>query len=320
MAGILKEAMWVHGTSVSIEGPSQIESVWRAGFYTRIIGKPNTTNWLQFHIPTPVIVKGKRLMVDSAMLRYRCGSPAAALDAVHVYDGERRIAAHDALNRSPGSAFTFERFDVRGKPDVLWGTGISVGVRFGSGSAEQRTIEFSSVGIDFNLYETINVHVKVLNTPNLAIDTMFDSMREVYEPIGIRVVRASNETLNLPLLQVCDVGTCVRGSTTAEQDTLFANRNNAGANDVVIYFVQALNPPAFGCAAHPAGRPGAVVAQIATRWTMAHEIGHVLGLVHVTDNDRLMTGNGTNNITNPPPDLVASEITTMRSSPLTINP
>lgn len=181
-------------------------------------------------------------------------------------------------------------------------------------------MEFSSAGIDFNLYETINVHVKVLTTPNLAIDTMFDAMREVYEPAGIRVVRASDETLNLPLLNICDVGECRRGTTTAEQNTLFGNRNNVGANHVVIYFVQALNPPAFGCAAHPGGRPGAVVAQTATRWTMAHEIGHVLGLNHVDDNNRLMTGNGTNGITNPPPDLTAGEITTMRNSALSINP
>jgi hypothetical protein len=31
----------------------------------------------------------------------------------------------------------------------------------------------------------------------------------------------------------------------------------------------------------------------------------------------LMTGNGTANITNPPPDLIASECSTMDSSPLT---
>jgi hypothetical protein len=53
---------------------------------------------------------------------------------------------------------------------------------------------------------------------------------------------------------------------------------------------------------------------------MGHEVGHVLGLSHVNNNDRLMTGNGTANITNPPPDLSSSEITTMRNSSLTVNP
>jgi hypothetical protein len=81
--------------------------------------------------------------------------------------------------------------------------------------------------------------------------------------------------LNLPALNDCDVGTC-SGTTTAEQDQLFANRNNVGANDVVAYFVRSTVPAFNGCASFPAGRPGAVVAQGATQWTLGHEIGHVL--------------------------------------------
>lgn len=63
--------------------------------------------------------------------------------------------------------------------------------------------------------------------------------------------------------------------------------------------------------------PACVVVRGATQWTLAHEVGHVLGLRHVNDNDRLMTGNGTGNITNPPPDLVSSEVGTMGNSPYT---
>jgi len=50
---------------------------------------------------------------------------------------------------------------------------------------------------------------------------------------------------------------------------------------------------------------------------MGHEIGHVLGLSHVNDNNRLMTENGTGNITNPPPDLISTEVNTMRGNALT---
>ena len=104
------------------------------------------------------------------------------------------------------------------------------------------------------------------------------------------------------------------GSVTGEQTNLFNNRNNAGPTDVVVYFVRSTVPPFNGCAAYPATRPGAVVAQGATKWTLAHEVGHVLGLFHVNDNNRLMTGNGTSNITNPPPDLISTEVNTMRVS------
>jgi hypothetical protein len=148
---------------------------------------------------------------------------------------------------------------------------------------------------------------------------MVQNMIQVYNTVGIRVEHVSNETLDLDdtFLDI-DVGTCTRGSTTAEQDELFQNRNNAGPNDVVVYFVRSTNPVFNGCATFPSGRPGAVVSSFASQWTLAHEVGHVLGLGHVDDNDRLMTGNGTFNITNPPPDLIASEASRMQSSALTV--
>lgn len=167
--------------------------------------------------------------------------------------------------------------------------------------------------------QTVRLHVKVLTAPDIPVETLMHNTREVYAAAGIDVEWLSTETLNLPALNDVDVGDCIMGSTTPEQQQLFAHRNNAAANDVVVYFVRSTDPPYNGCAAHPAGRPGAVVVQGATQWTFAHEIGHVLGLSHVGNNDRLMTGGGTSNITNPPPDLAASEGATMTASPLTIN-
>jgi len=145
---------------------------------------------------------------------------------------------------------------------------------------------------------------------------MITSMQRVYETVGIRVHQASTESLNLPALNYIDVGGCTMGSVTAEQTQLFGNRNNAGPQDIVVYFVRSTVPPFNGCAAHPAGRPGAVVAQGATTWTFGHEMGHILGLFHVNDNNRLMTGNGTANITNPPPDLISTEVNTMSKNNL----
>jgi hypothetical protein len=162
--------------------------------------------------------------------------------------------------------------------------------------------------------ECLRLHVKILSNPTIAIERMIVTMQQVYEAVGIRVQRASTETLNLPLLNDVDVGACMMGSTTQEQNQLFANRANAWGTDVVVYFVRSTVPVYNGCAAYPAGRPGAVVAQIASVYTLGHEVGHVLGLQHVSDNNRLMTGNGTSNITNPPPDLISTEVNTMRAS------
>jgi hypothetical protein len=314
----ITHAMWVHGTSMKIEYPNRLKSVWKAGFYTRVVGKPNTTNWFHFHIPTVVIDDNKRQMIDSVMLRYRCRTHSAKIRDAHIYDGERKIVSHNNINIS-STRFSFRRFNVPGKPDVRWGVGLSLGVSFNGTTDHSNTMEFSSAGCDFNLFETIRLHFKILTQPTISLDTMLQSMRDVYEPAGFRVVRASDETLNLPDLNTVDVGSCA-GSTTDEQDDLFANRNNVGSNDIPVYFVQATNPPYNGCASSPSNARASIVASIASRWTLGHEIGHNLGLSHVSNNDRLMTGLGTNNITNPPPDLTSSEISTIRNSRYTQNP
>ena len=223
--------------------------------------------------------------------------------------------------------------DGSGRADILvtspWGIGILQlsgatltplmmkpnGTRFGGWLLNTADNRFG-IGM-----EVIRVHVKILTTPNISIEQMFTSMQWVYEAIGIRVQRVSTENLSLPALDDVDVGAC-DGTVTAEQTQLFGNRSNAPATDLVIYFVRSTVPPYNGCASFPGGQPGAVVAQGASTWTLAHEIGHVLELPHVDTPaarllDRLMTGGGTGNITNPPPDLTVPETNTMKASRLT---
>lgn len=315
----ITHATWVHGTSMKIEHPNRLRSTWRAGFYTRVVGKPNTTNWFHFHIPTVVIDDDKRQMIDSVMVRYRSKSSRARITSAHIYDGERNLLRSDGLSLSD-RGFTARRFNIPGKPSVLWGIGLSIGVSFTGTTDAENTMEFSSAGVDLNLFDTLTIHFKNLAAPTtFTLNQMLQGMRDVYEPAGIRVIRGSDENLNLPLLNTVDVGACRSNTLTAEQDTLFDNRNNVGDNDIAVYMVQATNPPLNGCASSPADRPSVVVASTASRWTLGHEIGHTLGLNHVSNSDRLMTGGGTNNITNAPPDLTNGEISTMKSSRLIIN-
>lgn len=145
---MLEAAMWAHGHSMAIEVPGNIKSEWRAGFFIRVIGKPNTTNWFHFAVPTTVIVNDNRLRIDSAMVRMRSGSTLADITNVHVFDGENRVFAQDNMNLSP-TAFGLERFSLPNKPDVVWGVGITLGVRFTGSTDAQNTMEFAAVGIDF---------------------------------------------------------------------------------------------------------------------------------------------------------------------------
>lgn len=166
--------------------------------------------------------------------------------------------------------------------------------------------------------------------------TMLAMMRTVYDTADIGVTVGSRESLPAGnrLLSMLDVGVgrmppqaACQGDTTADQDALFANRNHAGDDDVVVYFVEGTMPAFNGCALHPDGQPGAVVADVASPWTLAHEVAHVLGLGHIAgemknaagncaspDPTRLMTGCSTSNITSTP-TLSSDEIALMQSSP-----
>jgi len=129
--------------------------------------------------------------------------------------------------------------------------------------------------------EHIIVHPKILVRPvNFTVDKQMDAMRWVYGDHGIAVIVKATENLNLPKLNVVNVGTCpIMGSTTSDIDNLFMHRNNVGNNEIVIYFVH--QTPGFdACASHPVNKPGAVIADDAQVWVVAHEIGHNLGLLH----------------------------------------
>ncbi len=144
----IEKAMWAHGHSMAIEFPNNILSERKLGYYYRVIGKANTTNWFHFATPTPVIVDNNRLSIDSAMLRFRSKSTNADVTAVHVYDGEIKILNRNGLNLSPKN-FGLERFNIRPRKDVKWGIGISVGVRFSGNTNTKNTIEFAAAGVDF---------------------------------------------------------------------------------------------------------------------------------------------------------------------------
>ena len=48
-------SMWTHACSLQVEYPNSLENISRKAFHTRIKGKPGTSNWIHFPIPTPVV-------------------------------------------------------------------------------------------------------------------------------------------------------------------------------------------------------------------------------------------------------------------------
>lgn len=160
----IAHAMWVHGSSVQLEdlprteGGGSIPSSWghedeygvdilRRGFCARCNprGTPPSsmlTWWFHFAIPTPVIVDDRRLKAGAVGVRFLTND--AAVRAIHVYDGEIKIASKD-LGLYP-TDWHVEWVDVPGHPEVHWGLGISVNVIF---TPHRGAIEFSAAGCDF---------------------------------------------------------------------------------------------------------------------------------------------------------------------------
>jgi hypothetical protein len=141
----LAHAMWIHGTSSHEQYPERLKTSRRVGLYALYEGKPGTHNWFHFAIPTPVIVNGRRLRLDSVMLTFLT-TPDVWVTNVHIYDGHRRIESYDGLSLT--RSHWFERWDVLNKR-VSRGVGISVGVRFGTDEARRYLIGFVSAGADF---------------------------------------------------------------------------------------------------------------------------------------------------------------------------
>lgn len=176
------------------------------------------------------------------------------------------------------------------------------------------------------------VHFKTLVALSAAVQTYLDrqfaAMDELYIDGRVNTTLGTFEDLSgdatLATLLDLDVGACTTSSLTGEQSSLMGHRNNAGAHDVVVYLVSTLTGGAgnfVGCASHPSGSPACAIVQAAgADWLTAHEVGHVLGLSHVsttpaTNSDFLMWPNI--GWTNLPPDLSSGEFQTMRNSNLT---
>jgi hypothetical protein len=192
----------------------------------------------------------------------------------------------------------------------------------------------------------IKIHIKVIYplwfTPPIgsSIDAMIFQMRSLYASVGIAVVIKSYEILNIPYHYAVDVDDCQSGwleDTSDEQNDLFYNNTNFVSfiddsnvygedynpftKEIVIFFVRLLDEedgkPLSGCALSPLTDRGAVIALGASVWTLAHEVGHDLGLGHVNNSNRLMFP-GTR--TNLPPNLTSQEVAKMKNSILMFTP
>jgi hypothetical protein len=165
----------------------------------------------------------------------------------------------------------------------------------------------------------VRVCVVIVRGANANLDRDFAVADEIYRlRCGVRVIRGPVVTIDAPHLLDLDQPTCPfppKLNPTAEETELYNERGGCTNHDIIAYYVRSLSGGFRGCATYPANRPGFTVANSATKFTFAHELGHVLGLPHVNDTTNLMNGSGTAAITQDPPNLTAAQCDTIKSSP-----
>ncbi|MFI6504751.1 hypothetical protein [Nonomuraea typhae] len=180
--------------------------------------------------------------------------------------------------------------------------------------------------------ERVRVHLKLVNLPGhdmTPITNALNDARTVLATAELGVELGSVERIQVTGMDDVDVRPCRarpdNHQVSTEQASLASYRANASATDVVLYVVGSITPAGVtGCGTHPAGQPGAVIRYDAGRWTLAHELAHVIALSHVPcgvppcsqHHNRLMWDNF-GFLTKPVPELVADEKTLLYESPLT---
>lgn len=172
----------------------------------------------------------------------------------------------------------------------------------------------------------LNLHIKILTRPDNTVREMLDAMTTVYSQANIVVNLETTQQLDvnqneLEFLNEIDVGDCDLVPSD-EQIELSRFRDNADNTDVVVYICEVvinIHGAIDGCSTHPPGSPMAVISSHASIYTMAHEIGHLLGLKHAPEQfkHRLMNPAPPQIPAPPPPvKLTRFEINKMRISPL----
>ncbi|GAC1420597.1 MAG: hypothetical protein NVSMB6_22310 [Burkholderiaceae bacterium] len=167
----------------------------------------------------------------------------------------------------------------------------------------------------------IGLHFRAIALTQVTFDQILNSAKDVYAQYGIRVDMMNGQSLSLSLGDQTRFEKvnqeCLWDLSVGEFNDLHARGTSAPNTDVLVYFVKSFKEQLNGCGGHAKGRPACTVAQTGTRWTVAHELGHVLlgssfAPVHVHDTRNLM--NVTTNTITAMPTLTVKQLARMRKS------
>ena len=151
----IASAEWLHGTAFDVEHEGDFETIEHKGWGLMLTGKPDRQAWVHAAIATPVIIDGKRPQLGKLFVLFRSSDPTplppAKIVALHVYDGAKKIASLDGLDRHgmhDQGLDAANSFSIGGTPTIMFGLGLSLCIAFATGPAS-RSITLATAGADF---------------------------------------------------------------------------------------------------------------------------------------------------------------------------
>jgi len=175
----------------------------------------------------------------------------------------------------------------------------------------------------------LDIHISTLNPPRFDYNAAIRFALDLYGSIGIQL-RIRTEIC--PALSATDAtrlavinGDCKWNQFNSEQDDLYELAGISSAvSGLRVFFVAGLveldGGSLKGCAGHAPGKPACVInSNIATIFTLSHEIGHVLltssfSPVHHASTNNIMYRVTDGHSLASPPGFDAAQITKIRSS------
>jgi hypothetical protein len=169
----------------------------------------------------------------------------------------------------------------------------------------------------------VRLHFRSLTLTDVPFSRILSSAQQVYHKYGIKIEYASGMSLNLSEEEAKKFeqldGTCNWRINNGEYAELQRMGGGVPNNEIAVFVVKNFSEAIRGCGGHLPNRPACFIAADGTRWTCAHEVGHVLltsafSPVHSSDTNNLMLSS-TSSITTTDPELSAAQLTQMKASP-----
>lgn len=153
-----------------------------------------------------------------------------------------------------------------------------------------------------NLTKKFVLYICTLHLPPVSRTLMITTTQNFYAEFGIQVQvqEKSVEELNFvndpnaqklkhrEIRENAEISPDAEPTTQEKELYEYKRPPNYIPREIIVYFIKSTSPSTWGCAYRNPKRTSIIITQKASSHTLAHEIGHVVGLTHVGNSNNLM--------------------------------